>query len=114
MQMKESSVGLSLLTYTILSPMNTCPFLLACPILEDIVDDEVAVVRWAFRPQRVVRDSSDPLTFSDDYLLERYRFSGEGIRYLCGILGPKIQRRTAWSRAVTVPPIQINSIVLFI
>ncbi|XP_068565314.1 putative nuclease HARBI1 [Cebidichthys violaceus] len=76
---------------------------MACPILEDIVDDEVTIVRWAFRPQKVVRDRSDPLVFSDDYLIERYRFSGEGIRYLCGILGPKIQWRTARSRAMTVP-----------
>jgi len=58
------------------------------------VDDEVAIVRWAFRPQRVVRD---------DYLLERYRFPGEGIPNLCGKLGPKIQQRTARSHAMTVP-----------
>ena len=52
-------------------------FTIACPILEDIVDDEVAIVWWAFRPQTVVRDRSDPLAFSDEYLLERYRLSGE-------------------------------------
>jgi len=67
------------------------------------VDDEVAVVRWAFRPQRMVTDRSDSLAFGDEYLLETYRFSGEGIRYLCGILGPKIQRRTARSHAMAVP-----------
>jgi len=41
--------------------------------------------------------------FSDEYLTERYRFSGDGIRYLCRLLGPNIQHRTARSHALTVP-----------
>ncbi|KAK0136913.1 putative nuclease HARBI1 [Merluccius polli] len=46
---------------------------------------------------------TDPLAFGDDYLIERYRFSGDGLRYLCRLLGPKIQHQTARSHALTVP-----------
>jgi len=53
--------------------------------------------------KRVFRDRADPLAFSDEYLTERYRFSGDGIRYLCRLLGPNIQHRTARSHALTVP-----------
>jgi len=77
------------------------------------VDDEVAIVRWAFRPQRVVRDRSHLLAFSDEYLLERYRFPGEGIPYLCGKLGPKIQWRTARSHAMTIPQMVCVALVFF-
>lgn len=75
---------------------------MACPILDDIVFEEIVIVWWAFRPQRVLWDRSDPLAFSEEYLFERYRFSSEGIHYLCGLPGPKIQHRTPRSRAMTV------------
>ncbi|KAK0131305.1 hypothetical protein N1851_033991 [Merluccius polli] len=48
---------------------------MACPSLEDVLDEEVLILRRAFRHQRVFRDRSDPLAFGDDYLIERYRFS---------------------------------------
>ncbi|KAL1261239.1 hypothetical protein QQF64_006504 [Cirrhinus molitorella] len=43
------------------------------------------------------------LAFQDEYLTERYISSGDGIRYLCRLLAPKIQHRTAWSCTLTVP-----------
>uniref|UniRef100_A0A9J8AKJ7 Putative nuclease HARBI1 n=1 Tax=Cyprinus carpio carpio TaxID=630221 RepID=A0A9J8AKJ7_CYPCA len=76
---------------------------MACPLLDDVVDEEVLILRRAFRHERVFRDRADPLAFSDEYLTERYRFSGDGIRYLCRLLGPNIQHRTARSHALTVP-----------
>ncbi|XP_016108859.1 putative nuclease HARBI1 [Sinocyclocheilus grahami] len=76
---------------------------MACPLLDDVLDEEVLILRRAFRHERVFRDRSDPLAFADEYLTERYRFSGDGIRYLCRLLGPKIQHRTVRSHALTVP-----------
>ncbi|XP_053342479.1 putative nuclease HARBI1 isoform X1 [Clarias gariepinus] len=76
---------------------------MACPLLNDVVDEEVLILRRAFRHERVFRDRADPLAFSDEYLTERYRFSSDGIRYLCRLLGPNIQHRTARSHALTVP-----------
>ncbi|XP_030011313.1 putative nuclease HARBI1 [Sphaeramia orbicularis] len=62
----------------------------------------VILLRRAFRRERVFRDRSDPLHFSDDHLYERYRFSADGIRYLCRLLGPKIRHRTVRSHALSV------------
>ncbi|KAI7799359.1 putative nuclease HARBI1, partial [Triplophysa rosa] len=76
---------------------------MACPFLEDVLDEEALILRRAFRHERVYQDRSDPLVFGDDYLIERYRFSGDGLRYLCRLLGPKIQHQTARSHALTVP-----------
>ncbi|XP_067083867.1 putative nuclease HARBI1 isoform X1 [Osmerus mordax] len=39
---------------------------------------------------------------ADDHLYERYRFSADGIRYLCRLLGPRIKHRTARSHALSV------------
>ncbi|XP_028304088.1 putative nuclease HARBI1 [Gouania willdenowi] len=75
---------------------------MACPFLEDIIDQEALMLRRAFRRERVFRDRSDPLAFTDDYLYERYRFSADGIRYLCRLLGPRLRHQTARSRALSV------------
>ena len=76
---------------------------MACPFLEDVLDEEALILRQALRHERVFRDRSDPLVFEDDYLIERYRFSGDGLRYLCRLLGPKMQHQMAWSHALSVP-----------
>ncbi|XP_016327171.1 putative nuclease HARBI1 [Sinocyclocheilus anshuiensis] len=76
---------------------------MACPLLDDVLDEEVLILRRAFRHERVFRDRSDPLAFADEYLTERYRFSGDGIRYLCRLLGPKIQHRTVRSPVPQIP-----------
>ncbi len=50
---------------------------MACPLLDDVVNEEVLILRRAFRHERDFRDRADPLAFSDEYLTERYRFSGD-------------------------------------
>uniref|UniRef100_A0AAY5KER0 DDE Tnp4 domain-containing protein n=1 Tax=Esox lucius TaxID=8010 RepID=A0AAY5KER0_ESOLU len=61
----------------------TCvsPCTMACPFLNDVLDEEALIFRCAFKRERVFRDRSDPLAFPDEYLHERYRFTGDGIRY---------------------------------
>ncbi|KAM9408077.1 putative nuclease HARBI1 isoform 1-T5 [Salvelinus alpinus] len=85
---------------------QNCVFLsaltMACPFVRDVVDEEALVLRRAFRRERVFRDRLDPLAFPDDHLYERYRFSADGIRYLCRLLGPRIKHRTARSHALSV------------
>ena len=76
---------------------------MACPFLNDVVDEEALILKRAFGRERVFQDRSDPLAHGDEYLFERYRFSGDGLRYLCRLLGPKIQQQTSGSRALTVP-----------
>nr|XP_033479328.1 putative nuclease HARBI1 [Epinephelus lanceolatus] len=78
---------------------------MVCPFLNEVagLDEEALIVRRACRCERVLRDRSDPLLHHDDHLYERYRFSADGIRYLCRLLGPHIQHRTTQSRAMTVP-----------
>ncbi|XP_067098567.1 LOW QUALITY PROTEIN: putative nuclease HARBI1 [Osmerus mordax] len=76
---------------------------MACPFLNDVLDEEALILRRAFRRERVFRDRSDPLAFPDEYLHERYRLTGDGNRYLCRLLGPKIQHRTGRSHALTIP-----------
>ncbi|XP_056596696.1 putative nuclease HARBI1 [Triplophysa dalaica] len=75
---------------------------MVCPFLRDVVDEEALVLRRAFRRERVFRNRLDPLAFPDDHLYERYRFSADGIRYLCRLLGPRIKHRTARSHALSV------------
>lgn len=75
---------------------------MACPFLTEVVDEEALVLRRAFRRERVFRDRMDPLAFPEDHLYERYRFSAEGIRYLCRVLGPQIKHHTARSHALNV------------
>ncbi len=58
-------------------------FTMACPFLDDVLDEEALILRRAFRREGVFRDRSDPLAFPYDYLHERYRFSGDGIPDTC-------------------------------
>ncbi|KAJ8247845.1 hypothetical protein GJAV_G00251170 [Gymnothorax javanicus] len=76
---------------------------MACPFLDDILDEEALILRRAFRRERVFRDRSDPLAFPEEFLQERYRFSRDSIRYLCSLLGKKLQHRTARSHALSIP-----------
>ena len=56
----------------------------------------------ARKSERIFRDRTDPLASHDDILYERYRFSAEGIRYICNLLEPYIGSATKRSRALTV------------
>ncbi|KAM6965924.1 putative nuclease HARBI1 [Tautogolabrus adspersus] len=76
---------------------------MASPFLENPVELGARIVRGSLRRARVFRDRQNPLAFPDDYLYERYRFSSEGMIYLCKLLEPYVASGTQRSRALTVP-----------
>uniref|UniRef100_A0A8C9XBY9 Harbinger transposase derived 2 n=1 Tax=Sander lucioperca TaxID=283035 RepID=A0A8C9XBY9_SANLU len=76
---------------------------MASPFLPNPVDISAQIVRRALRRERVFRDRQNPLDFPDTYLYERYRYSTEGITYLCELLEPHITNVTCRSHALTVP-----------
>lgn len=76
---------------------------MACPFIDEVVDEGAIVLRRAFQRERTFRDRSDPLAFNDSYLYERYRFSRDGIAYICRLLSPYIANNTRRNRALTVP-----------
>lgn len=76
---------------------------MACPFIDEVVDEGAIVLRRAFQRERTFRDRSDPLAFNDSYLYERYRFSRDGIAYICRLLNPYIANNTRRNRALTVP-----------
>ncbi|XP_067284070.1 putative nuclease HARBI1 [Pseudorasbora parva] len=76
---------------------------MACPFIDEVVDEGAIVLRRAFQRDRAFRDRSDPLAFNDSYLYERYRFSRDGIAYICRLLNPYIANNTRRNRALTVP-----------
>lgn len=76
---------------------------MACPFIDEVVDEGAIVLRRAFQRERSFRDRSDPLAFNDSYLYERYRFSRDGIAYICRLLNPYIANNTRRNRALTVP-----------
>ena len=71
--------------------------IMASPFLEDPVE------LGALRRARTFTDPQNPLAFLDECLYGRYRFSGEGITYLCQHLEPYVTNATHRSRALTVP-----------
>ncbi|XP_059410707.1 putative nuclease HARBI1 [Carassius carassius] len=76
---------------------------MACPFIDEVVDEGAIIIRRAFQRERTFRDRADPLAFSDYYLHERYRFSREGIAYICRLLSPHITNSTRRNKALTVP-----------
>ncbi len=76
---------------------------MACPFIDEVVDEGALIIRRAFQRQRIFRDRSDPLAFPDSYLYELYRFSREGIVYICRLLRPYITHNTLRNKALTVP-----------
>ncbi|XP_061919295.1 putative nuclease HARBI1 [Entelurus aequoreus] len=76
---------------------------MASPFIEDPVDIGAQIVRGSLRRARVFRDRQNPLAYPEDFLYERYRFSSEGLAYLCHLLGPHVSNDTRRSGALTVP-----------
>ncbi|CAK6977013.1 putative nuclease HARBI1 [Scomber scombrus] len=76
---------------------------MACPFLEDPVELGALIVRGALRRERVFRDRCNPFDVPDDILYERYRFSADGLRYICQLMEPYVANVTHRSRALTVP-----------
>ena len=79
--------------YTDIQPITSLSKM-ACPFLDNPVDIGARIVRVSLRRARVFEDRCNPLDRSDDYLYERYRFSSEGIIYLCQLLDDNIRRPT--------------------
>ena len=63
---------------------------MACPFIEEPVDVEAQILRRNLRRERVIRPRLDVLSFPDEYLFERFRFSASSIIYLNNILSPHI------------------------
>uniref|UniRef100_A0A3B3SEJ8 Putative nuclease HARBI1 n=1 Tax=Paramormyrops kingsleyae TaxID=1676925 RepID=A0A3B3SEJ8_9TELE len=59
------------------------------------------IIRREFQIERVLCDRQDPLLFTDDILVERYRFSRDGILYLNNLLAPYIISQTRRSHALS-------------
>lgn len=76
---------------------------MACPFIDEVVDEGAINMRRAFQRERTFRDRSDPLAFHYSYLYERYRFSRDGIVYICRLLSPHIANNTCRKTALTVP-----------
>lgn len=81
--------------------------------MRELVDEEALILRRALRRERVFRDRHDPFAFSDEWLYERYRFSGGGQRYICRLLAPRISNPTARNQALTVPQMVCIAIRFF-
>lgn len=75
---------------------------MACPFIDEVVDEGAIIIRRAFQRERTFRDRADPLAFCDNYLHERYRFSREGIAYICRLLSPHIANSTRRNKALTL------------
>jgi len=62
---------------------------MACPLLDDVVDEEVLILRRAFRHERVIRDRAVPL----ESLASLYR----PVVLCCGeVLGWRVHPRTRY------------------
>lgn len=61
---------------------------MASPFVEDPVELGVQIVRGSLRKARVFRDQQNTVAFLDNFLYERYKFSSEGMTYLCQPLEP--------------------------
>lgn len=62
-------------------------FLLSLPCLDDMLDEEALILKNPFWHERLFGDRLDPVVFFDDYLHERYQFSGDGICLLVQTVG---------------------------
>lgn len=65
-------------------------------------------------PPRVIRDWENSLVFTDDFLYTRYRFSLEGMAYLCQLLELSVASATRQSCALTVPQTVCTALRYFV
>ncbi|ROL47661.1 putative nuclease HARBI1 [Anabarilius grahami] len=90
---------------------------MACPFLgEKPVAEGARVIRRAFRirPNHVLRDRQDPLAHLNNVLIERYRFSREGVIYIINLLEPQVKCSTRRSRALTTAQTVCISLRFFV
>ncbi|XP_056604835.1 putative nuclease HARBI1 [Triplophysa dalaica] len=76
---------------------------MACPFIHEPVDEEAALIRRELhlRRERIVRPRLDVLSYPEDFLFERYRFSLQSITYIHTLLHPYITNLTRRGRALT-------------
>ncbi|XP_029952255.1 putative nuclease HARBI1 [Salarias fasciatus] len=76
---------------------------MACPFLNDPVDEGAALLRRELNIGRevTIRPRIDVLAFPDSYLFERYRFTSESINYIHNLIRPHIRNITKRSHALT-------------
>ncbi|XP_059931271.1 LOW QUALITY PROTEIN: putative nuclease HARBI1 [Gadus macrocephalus] len=67
---------------------------MACPFIEEPVDVEAQILRRNLHRERIIRPRLDVLSFPDEYLFERFRFSASSIIYINDILSPHIAHMT--------------------
>ena len=72
-----------------------------CPFIRNTIDIEAVIIRDALRRERIFRPRLDVLSFPEEYLFQRYRFSSATIIYLNHILRPYITNLTHRGRALT-------------
>ena len=81
--------------------------------LDDPYDIGTRIVRGSLRMARILRDRQNPLAHLDDVLHERYRFSVEGIRYLCQLIEADVSNVTRRGQALTIEQIVCLSLRYF-
>ncbi|KAK0142220.1 putative nuclease HARBI1 [Merluccius polli] len=72
-----------------------------CPFIRNPLDIEAVIIRNALRRERIFRPRLDVLSFPEEYIFQRYRFSSNTIIYLNHILRPYITNLTHRGRALT-------------
>ena len=82
---------------------------MACPFDERPVDIGAQIIRGIHR-ERLIRPRLDILSFPEDFLLERYRFSHDSLLYLNNLLQPYIANVT--NRGSALSSLQTISIAL--
>ncbi|XP_060939195.1 putative nuclease HARBI1 [Limanda limanda] len=74
---------------------------MACPFIEEPVDVEAQILRRHLHRERIIRPRLDVLSFPDEYLFERFRFSASSIIYINDILSPHIAHMTHRGHALS-------------
>uniref|UniRef100_A0AAR2JM05 DDE Tnp4 domain-containing protein n=1 Tax=Pygocentrus nattereri TaxID=42514 RepID=A0AAR2JM05_PYGNA len=74
---------------------------MACPFLQDPVDIEAQIIHRTLHRERVIRPRLDMLSFPEEFLLERCRFSSQSILHLNNILKPHVSNTTHRGSALT-------------
>ena len=71
------------------------------PFIPNPIDIEAQIIRNALHCERIFQSNLEVLSFPEEYVFERYRFSSNSIIYLENILRPHITNRTHRGCALT-------------
>ncbi|XP_040900533.1 putative nuclease HARBI1 [Toxotes jaculatrix] len=80
---------------------------MACPFLEDPIDEEARLIRRELRLRRarIFRPRLDTFSYPPDFLFERYCFSLQSLQYIHNLIRPLITHITHRGRALTTEQI---------